>query len=621
MGKAGDCKVREMESFSEKIVLNSCDGYPCEELAIKLYKQYINGEITFEEYFIQAEKLFRDYLKVEPNHVRCKQELANLLQKRFSNAHLTINEQENLYRELILLSPLPRFKEGLARIIYRQQVNKIPLEELNKKLATNLFPDMYEIMDRFLNEDNIELQNLPNDILDNFEIFLRILIKITPSQRLYKRRLAQAIYCKALKIEESSTVCLQQLYEGLKELYRECIQLDSETELYQIEWLNQLNRMEQELSNEEQIEEVVNKRVEINFEIFRYDLISGEIKTRLEKLLLRQEEVIYHKQDEGLLNKSEATNQLEAVFSNLIKVDPKNSTYKYSLGRLRMDRVKDRLVRGRSFKGDNQIDRAYCLFQEVLEIDPNNFDALLKMANIHILKSEWSKAYNLLSSLLNSFENIRGTDSEIEFCLIYAATNAYVNRPEEAKRWLDKGIELDSGNQFVEQIFSARVHVNMGSNIKYYTVHHINKEKKMIGSTEIDQIIHEYEDNRLTSKQSKTFFDFRDMDSPKIIGSKRTIIIAEDRVKFLEYLLESSEPKSLKQINQDCFSGSKSYDNMKNLLANIRRDLDKVFSSFKENEIEYESVKKLVRKEVLITTDSKYQWVFKGETYLIKIVN
>ena len=73
----------------------------------------------------------------------------------------------------------------------------------------------------------------------------------------------------------------------------------------------------------------------------------------------------------------------------MIKVNPTNSEYRYSLAKLKFEK-------GKLFKGTRD-DDAYFLFKKVLMYDPNHLEAVLKMANIHVLKFEWLQASKLLS--------------------------------------------------------------------------------------------------------------------------------------------------------------------------------------------------------------------------------
>ena len=601
------------------IVVEITEWILTQEKALFLYKEQRVQKITYDEYLNKAESLFRDYLRKNPHHEQCKQELATILQKRILDLRMietlfkkqdkvAIETQEQLYRELISLSSLNRFKEGLAFILALQNKNSSLFQEKDKLLALNS-----ELLERFLKDEHFSSVDFADNDIEFLEYFLRLSLKLDSSEKRTKIKLAQILYDQVLKEEKNSKSTLEQLYKNVKAQYKECITLDSDTELYWKRWLQLLERLENDFKQKDQTAEVQNKRVKLLFEILEYDKNNETIKYQLEDLLLKQVEGIYEKEDKGL-SPRRVFEELERVYSNLMKVNPSNPVYKYSLTKMKLEE-------GKYLKGRNQIADAYYLFEHVLRMDPSNFDAVLKIANIHILKSEWSKAHHLLSSLLPHMKSIKGKDSEIEFCLVYAATNAYVNQPEEANKWLEKGIELDHTGKFAEQIFSARVHVNMASSQRFFSVYQIDKRVKMlVNSAEIDQIIHEYEDTRFTSAQPKIFFDFRDMDSLKLIGPKRTkVISAEVKFQLLEYLLESTEPKSIKQINESCFSNEKSDVNIRNQIANIRDDLADLFCQSSSNTEDFKIARRAVINDILITAGSNYQWAFKGETYLIKM--
>lgn len=402
-----------------------------QEHSLLFYKQLNEQVITNQEYLVKKEIILRGFLRANPTHERCQQALADVLQKRLASEQLSLEEETEIYMELVNLSTLMRFKEGLAKNIYTQHAPNNSFEALQKLLAKALYPKKAEWLYRLFTEDLLDLQNLSSEQFDDLETYLTILNKTDASQKIYNRKLAQLKHFNILKEVNDTSIPLLQVYEGVKDSYKECIRLDPTMELYRTEWLHLLATLENELSSQQQHEEVLMNRVEIGFEILQYEPTNNAIRSEIENILLEHEAVIYDNQDDGLITKREATDQLNDVYSNLVKVRPQNERYKYSLAKLKM-------ARGRTLKTAYQLDEAFRVFNDVLKINSEHFDAVLRKANIHILKSQWPEAHQLLSSLVNRLERISGRDAKIEFCLIYAAANAYVNEAEAAERWLKK---------------------------------------------------------------------------------------------------------------------------------------------------------------------------------------
>ncbi|WP_111438922.1 hypothetical protein [Psychrobacillus insolitus] len=74
---------------------------------------------------------------------------------------------------------------------------------------------------------------------------------------------------------------------------------------------------------------------------------------------------------------------------------------------------------------------------------------------------------------------------------------------EEAEHWLEKGRKLDVKRKYEKELFSVRFHINMLSNTKNFVIHQIGKEKIIVTSSEVEKLVIDYEDTRLTSRDSK----------------------------------------------------------------------------------------------------------------------
>lgn len=574
-----------------------------EESAFHLFQQYKNNVISEDHYLSNVEDLFREYLSIEPDHQLCKQHLANILQKRLTV--VSAHEHEKLYGELVLLSPHYRFKEGLAQILYIKSKPDFSAYEFTKLIVNSLYPQLKKILPILIEEEgckNIEALHP----LSELEELYRLLVNVVPKENRYRDRLAKILYLKAKEMERAGATIHSNL-ESVQEYYRESIQLDPEHALYRKEWMELLQKREQALQNDEQNLEVINKRIQICFEKLSYDQTNSKIKTKIEYLLFEKEALIYQKHDEGLLTERQMTSELKDVYHYLHKVNPSDQAYKFSLAKLLISK-------GRSLKGSRNRE-AYRLFQEIFQLDKSNNEAMLRMSIIHIYEGEANEALDLLSTLSCSLDSFRGTDLEIEFCLTYAVAYAHVSQIEEAHFWLQKASELDQDGKFRYDWAAAKTQIQMCSKIVYCQLNQIGKGKKMIDAITIDQMIQEFEEERRSQSAQKIIFDFRSIDSPKIIGPKNTRIIAgEGRVKILEYLLNSKEPRMIEQIRAASLLDKASRETIRN----IRKELAKVFCVDVSNHEEYMAAQKLISNEVLITFNGpRYQWAFQGETYVI----
>ncbi|TSI05290.1 hypothetical protein [Lysinibacillus sp. BW-2-10] len=610
-----------------------------------LDQQLKEKQITINEYYVQIEALFRDYLKIDPSHTISKLQVVKILRKKvipisklkeiLNNEHLIIsekeeshcelialynrlinliNKQEHIYQELAELGKNPDHIENLEQFLTSKKNNTTFFEQHKRFKTKKLLPINEDCLHHLSSKDILELKNLSVEYVDKLETYLRILSQMDNSPS-YNKLLAQVLFYRGLKVEENPALNVQHVYEMAEKYYKECIRLDTENETYKIKWLNLLSKADEVLSSMEQTGEIINKRIEINSTLFRYGEMNEATNSALEKLLFKKEEIIYIKQDQELIDDREYFSQMYQLYSMLVKIRPENPNYKYILARLGVDLAENILKEAKNEKGYNN-NTAIQLLQSVLELNSNNIEAVLRVGIIQLYNSDEIEAYNTLTSLVEQIDQFKERDFKIEFCIAYAVSNAYINKSLEAGQWLEKARQLDENRKYGHEIASANLQIKTVNNIDICNVFHVGKEKKIAPLYEINKFITQYEEKRLLHSQLKIIFDFRDMDSPKIVGPKKTVPVgSEERVKILEYLLEDGEPKSLKQIQNSCDYLEKS---SRTSIQLLRKKISESFCSNSENNEEFDAAYHKVKNEILINRNSKYEWVFTGDTYLIK---
>ncbi|MBU8915114.1 hypothetical protein BGM25_03520 [Bacillus sp. FJAT-29953] len=593
-----------IESLTKQLSDSPTNWSLREKAGTLLFKQYLANEISEDEYIKEGEVLFREFLKMNPNHVLCKQNLANILQKSILPLdqlllpnHLAA--QEELYRELVSLSTLQRFKNGLANITYLQHKHNLSLPDLLREMGEILYPGHHLEWGKLL--EGLNLEGLTDREIVVVEQFFRTLKTIGATEKLFSIKLAEVLCLIAERNQAVSNLPVYQAIKQVKESYSECIRLDPASPLYRQKWLGLLQLAMEQLDGLEESFEVLDQKVEVLFEQVRY---HGADHAQIEALLLKQEN--YLLEHEETLTEAEYNSKSYHVYSRLVKVNPTVSRYKFSLAELMMEK-------GIGIKTRRKWEEAYRLFQEVLRISPDHHDAVVRMAVIHSYKSEWHESYHLLTSILEKYNRFK-RNTKISFCIAFTTVLAHINKIEEAESWLNQGITLDRDGTFGHDSANAKLHIDMCRNFTYYEVHQLGQGSVSMDAATVNKMLQDYEDTRLQSSQEqKIFFDFRDMDIPKIIGPKRTKIIESgNRQLILDYLLESNGPKSNAEINQACFTGEKSPDNIRITIAHIRSEELANVMLGKQGTDPY------INNEVLINRGGKYTWAFKGPTYVIK---
>ncbi len=594
--------IIEIERLEEELK-NSPGNYSIrEKIALHLYQLLNRNEISNEKYLSKAEVLFREHLQIDPSHDICKQQLASVLQKKLlhlNEENPNIKEQELLLRELVQLSPLPRFKRNLAKILNTQYRESTSLEELTQMIIEILYPsksNLSEKINKFLfANDELLLDQ------EKIEPTLEELIEIAPTEKQYREKLAYLYFFRAIKKMDTASPPLHQLFLELQTTYRKCIELDPENTLYQQRWLDWLQKVEEELSRTDG--ENVQVRVQVLEEMLCYDKGNSVLKNKLENILHDEHERIEEQWEEKKISERTYVNELQNVYSKLMRLDSGNLVYKHSMAKL--------LHTDGMFQKGDQNDRAYKLFQDVLRLNPAHEDALLRMAIIHIYKSEITQAYELVHPLIEKGHQRRGKELTLQLYTTYAVIIAHINRVEEAYDWLRKAKDLDANGKYRFEIASAKRNVDTCSSILYYRVKRIGIDSQVLDNVGIDQLLHEFEEHPQRENLSKIFFDFRDLDCPKIIGPTSTkLLVSTSKVDVITYLLESLTPRSINEIREHCETASRE------MIKNIReKDLAKVFSATVDD---IEAATSYVKGNVLVHVHrSGYQWVFQGETYLI----
>jgi tetratricopeptide (TPR) repeat protein len=518
--------------------------------------------------------------------------------KSLVNRTPILDQQEAYYRELVSLRPRPRFKEGLAKVTYLLNRDTMPFLELFQRVSEICLGHPLE----WGNLETSLLERCTDQELEDMAALLRLLTNWDRAENRYSLKLAEILYIRVERQRASSDLPAYSFSGEVKNFYKQCIALDPENPVYRETWLSLLQQALRELEGREETYEVLTDKVTLSLELLQYD-IDADWRKPTERLLHKQEDFLFQHQES--LKEDEYNRRLQVVYSNLARLNPTDTRYKFSLAELKMKQ-------GIGIKTRMQWDAAYRLFQEVLQESPAHYDAVVRMAIIHSYKSEWLEAYQILTSILADYDIFK-KKTKILFCIAYSTVLAHINKIEEAEYWLEKGMELDKDGSLGHESVNARMHIDMCRNFTYYEVHQLGKESVSMDTANVNKMLLHYEDNRLQDPQEKVYFDFRDMDIPKIIGPKKTKIMEPgNRLLILDYLLESEGPRSNEQINQACFSGEKAASNIRMTITHIRgEELAYVFLGKK-------GADPYITDEVLVNKDGKYAWAFKGPTYVIK---
>jgi hypothetical protein len=609
--------VKQREELYKVIQEDPYNWEARQELAVVLYRMVRENDLTEEESQLEKEKIFREYLSLDPNHTFCRQELASVLQVKVKRSNqIPENERKEIYKELVSLSTLVRFKEELAKILYFEGQGRKRIDNLTEEIIEAVYPlspEMKDAIKNFFTTDDGDDFKFEREFFIELERFLSMLTKLDPSQSLYKKKLAQCIWIQIQQFKNEEATQLK-VYKRFKYDFQRCIALDGDHLDYRESWLELLYSVEEELKEGDLHDESSNQqRIEVYFDFLKDDQGNQYIRNQLDVLLNQLMEDIYEKGSQDLLSDKEFAEQTLKLYGYYIKLYPDSEHYqnlhKYATWKM-----------GRNLKGGTirQNREAFQLFAEVVRHDSNHFDAQLRMAVLHLAASQWMEAQQLLEQLELEYEEVQSNELQAQFCYAYAVTKARANDIETAKSWMRKGRKLDVQGRFGTELGFVHQQIDICSRLQFYSVS-INGDENSYDAKDVNKLIRDYENEPQTKEKRKIILDLRNSSYPVLIGPMGKIPLqAEFRLKILTFLIEDGGAYTNNEINDHCFSLEKTDVDIRMGISNLRESLAKLFCQNPQDRKEIRIQKDFVSTHVLVTIKDKYKWAYQGDTIVRK---
>ncbi|OLO26767.1 hypothetical protein BTR23_22030 [Alkalihalophilus pseudofirmus] len=169
------------------------------------------------------------------------------------------------------------------------------------------------------------------------------------------------------------------------------------------------------------------------------------------------DEIRNWKKREGSIKESVWLSKGVQFFRRLVDENPKNTEYKTELARLLIRSGTDEKLKYVNLMNAKQ------LFEEVLELFPNNGEALYRLGHICYENDEFEKSITYFTNAVSQ------SLSEIRLFRAYCAiSKAYYNlgEDEKSKNYLQKAIEVDKENNFTSEINEVRSLITQGGHLR-----------------------------------------------------------------------------------------------------------------------------------------------------------
>lgn len=549
-----------------------------------LEKQKKTSTLSTEEYLQEKEAIIRNFLAHAPNNEQANETLADILIEKLITLP-AITTKEQIYRELVHLSPRPAFRNQFAKILLtKKQDENTYMEVIGILLQTNNFPAY------FLNifSDPVNIQPKSRD-LDELETLLLRLNEITPKED-YQRLLANVLY---LKINEQPAATIEE-FDHIEKSFAKIIKRASSTAIYAEKYLQYLYKKEHMILENEFLSE---QKTELQLETYRKIL---NLLENNEGYLIKIESALKEKLQflERKMNDQTLNNHQESIYRELVRLRPNNIKYKKELANLL-------LSQGYQAKTNRNFDDAHKYYDEIFQTssEAEKVKAHYYKGLLNLQQQNWKNAELHFSEILKN-KKLLGNELLFDFYLSYAICCIHLQKTIKVEQLVQIMKTTDLSHKHLKEIEFVQMYVNLFGKIKYFQVYEVGKESQLLDYAQVEKLI----ENSLEEESNQVVLDLRNPEYPILIGPNGSKDLTTEQGEWLRQIIHLKYPMKWYDLIRNLGYPPEKFTN-----DSFRDEIRKINQKMKENVLlNYEG------KLANAIQGQGYLWHYKGSTYIIE---